>query len=74
MSPSGVRTATAQVVAAHHHAFDDGLATHVGLVASLLPCFGWSLMALLRRYFFLAYRLLKRSTRPPVSTSFCLPV
>ena len=53
------------VLAAHHHALDDGLAAHgTGAGASLMTDYD----------FFFAYRLLKRSTRPPVSTSFCLPV
>ena len=57
-------------LAAHHHAFEHRLAAHVaGFGRTLAPghdgyCY----------FFALAARRWKRSTRPPVSTSFCLPV
>ena len=58
------------VLAAHHHAFEHRLPAHVaGFGRTLAPghdgyCY----------FFALAARRWKRSTRPPVSTSFCLPV
>ena len=71
MSPSGVRTATAHVVAPR--------IITPSMTAWPPMYFGCSEMVRLldagsAGYFFFAYRLLKRSTRPPVSTSFCLPV
>jgi hypothetical protein len=64
MSPSGLRTATDQRRAAHHHALEDGLASDRGAHA---------LCSLLGPAGLLEPRW-KRSTRPPVSMSFCLPV
>jgi len=54
---------------AHHHAFEHGLAAHVALlVARSLGHGAYDF------FFCLATRRWNRSTRPPVSTSFCLPV
>src|SRR5262249_29257324 len=57
-------------LSAHHHAFEHRLPAHV---AGLGLTRGGRHD---RCYFFFAfaYRRWKRSTRPPVSTSFCLPV
>ncbi len=64
--PSGLRTATAQLDGrAHHHALEDGLAADRRAHADSELRLAAAAFSSLRW---------KRSTRPPVSTSFCLPV
>ena len=49
---------------AHHHAFDDRLAADAGELRRVS----------LETHFFFLYLFRKRSTRPSVSISLCLPV
>ena len=87
MSPSSVRTATAQLDSPriitpsmtawppmYRGWFDDGIVlAPVGGLGTREECQAFFLATLVA-FWALAYRRWKRSTRPPVSTSFCLPV
>ena len=67
ISPSGLRTASDRTEAAHHHALEDGLTPYRSAHALSLGVAAATSAAR-------AEPALKRSTRPPVSSSFCLPV